>query len=367
MRQLSYPVIAALLCACGPKVPAARTTNAPAETATAPPAAKNSPEPRQEISRKEVSIPAKGLTLEGTLEMPAGKGPFPAVVLVHGSGPQSRDEIAPGQLAMKFESPISVFADLAQQLAERGVAVLRYDKRSCFSQNGCKNAYPGPGPEIVIQDFADDAKAALKYLSTLENIDPKRVIVVGHSQGAGMVPILMQQMPELYAGVAVAPPGSSFAGTLRAQIDKSMSMVPEAQKELAKAQMKGLTDELAKIDQIEAGQELEGMVLGAPAGFMKTQVQAAKDALVIARSIDRPILALRGTYDWNIPEADFAEWKRALESSAHAAKHKVRELPGLTHALNRISQPDPAKITPSDIEAKVHPSVADAIVQELGL
>lgn len=362
MRHLSYPALALLLCACAPKVPAATTTNAPAETATAPKPAKEA-----QASSKEVKIPAQGLTLEGVLEMPAGEGPFPAVVLVHGSGPQSRDEVAPGQLGMKFESPVSIFADLAQQLAKQGVAVLRYDKRSCFAQNGCNNAYPGPGPNIVIQDFADDAKAALKYLAALPKVDPKKVIVVGHSQGAGLVPLLMQQMPELYAGVAMAPPGSSFAGTLRAQVEKSMSMVPEAQKELVKAQMKGLNEEIAKVEELEQGKELSGMVLGAPAGFMKTQVQAAKEALLLAKSIDRPIIALRGSYDWNIPEADFAEWKLALESSAHAAKHKVLDLPGLTHALNRIGQADPAKIQPSDIEPKVHPSVAEAIVQGLGL
>lgn len=362
MRPLLFPGLALLMFACTPKVPAATTTNAPATAATAPPAAKTTP-----ASTQDVKIPAEKLTLEGVLEMPAGAGPFPAVVLVHGSGPQSKDEVTPGQLGMRFETPVSVFADLAKQLSELGVAVLRYDKRSCFAQNGCQNAYPGPSPDIVIQDFANDAIAALKFLRAQPKIDPKKVIIVGHSQGAGLVPMVMQQMPELYAGVAIAPPGSSFSGTLRAQIDKSMSMVPEAQKDLVKAQMQNLNDEIAKVELLEKGEKVEGMVLGAPAGFMKTQVQAAKDALQIAKTIARPLIAIRGTYDWNIPEADFQEWKDALSSSPNAAKHKVVELPQLTHALNRIGQADPTKVKPSDIEPQVHPSVSNAIVQSLAL
>lgn len=300
------------------------------------------------------------------MDLPAGSGPFPAVVLVHGSGPQSRDQAVRGQAGMGFAQPIAVFEQLSHGLRDRGFAVLRYDKRSCTKKSGCNNSYPDPSPELVVQDFINDAKAALKLLGTREDIDAQRIFVVGHSQGAGFVPSILKQEPSIARGVAVAPPGASFSKTLDTQVRKIMSLVPEGQEKMAQAQLKPLIDGIDKLKAIESGKKVEGQVLNAPAKFIESQVAQSKDALEIVKTIDRPVLVLRGGYDWNISTEDFQEWKTALESSTLAAKHQASELPEISHALNRITQPDVKKLGPADIGDKVDPKVIEVIANFLG-
>lgn len=364
--SVAFFLLSCTLAACDARIPAKKTT-APAAVASEPPQAEPASSTKASAALShEVRIAAEGLTLEGTLDFPTGKGPFPALVLVHGSGPHSRDLALPGQLGMAFAQPIRAFKELSQQLNAHGFAVLRYDKRTCYTANGCTNKYPVPSDAIVVHDFKKDAQAALRYLATRPEIDKKRIFVVGHSQGAGLVPAILQDMPELKAGVSIAAPGTSFAGTVQSQIDKLFSNTPESQHDLLRTQLKDLIAEVDKLKALEAGQDIKDKILGASPEFSRSQIQVAKEALSLAKSVDRPILVLRGTLDWNIPPADFAEWKEALQSSPHAAKHRVQELPEVTHALNRLKQSDPSKLQPSDVEYRVHPSVAESIADFLG-
>ncbi|MBO2517903.1 MAG: hypothetical protein CW338_11660 [Clostridiales bacterium] len=120
-------------------------------------------------------VPALNGALPGTLTLPAGEGPFPAVILVHGSGPSDRDESI---------GALKPFRDLAQGLAERGIAVYRYDKRTwvypvqCAADHGV----------TLMDETADDAAAAVRLLAEQEAVDPERVFVLGHSLGATAVP-----------------------------------------------------------------------------------------------------------------------------------------------------------------------------------
>ena len=129
---------------------------------------------REAFGEREVTIDAGGSgewSLPGTLTVPAGAGPFPAVVLVHGSGPNDRDE------TVEASKP---FRDLAWGLASRGVAVLRYEKRT--RQYAAKVA--AMKSFTVQQETVDDAVAAAALLRHTQGIDPKRVFVLGHSLGA---------------------------------------------------------------------------------------------------------------------------------------------------------------------------------------
>src|SRR5690606_19348563 len=115
--------------------------------------------------------------LPGTLALPKGKAPgagFPAVVLVHGSGPQDRDE------TVGANRP---FLDIARGLAAQGIAVLRYDKRT--------QARPqdfAAGDYTVDDETTNDAITAVAALGAAEGIDPDRIHVLGHSQGAMLAP-----------------------------------------------------------------------------------------------------------------------------------------------------------------------------------
>jgi len=125
-------------------------------------------------SEESVTFPggSADVTLAGTLTMPAGEGPFPAVALVSGSGPQDRDETIGGTL-------MKPFALLADALARAGVAVLRYDDRGTGESTGDFSA-------ALTEDFTADAAAAISWLKTQPAINPEQVGVLGHSEG-GMV------------------------------------------------------------------------------------------------------------------------------------------------------------------------------------
>src|SRR5262245_58182253 len=140
-------------------------------------------------TESEVTIGSGEWALPGTLTLPTGSGPFPAVFLVHGSGPNDRDETIGGN---------KPFEDLALGLASRGVAVLRYDKRS--KVYGAKMA--GIAGLTVKDEVLDDAAAAAALLRTQPRIDPARVFALGHSLGGMLVPRIAAADPKL-AGVIV--------------------------------------------------------------------------------------------------------------------------------------------------------------------
>ncbi|HEY3416201.1 MAG TPA: DUF3887 domain-containing protein, partial [Armatimonadota bacterium] len=130
----------------------------------------------------EVTVGSGEWALPGTLSMPEGNGPFPALVLVHGSGPQDRDETI---------GPNKPFRDIAEGLASQGIAVLRYEKRT-------KAHGPQFTPEIIAkltvqEEVVDDALAAVALLRGTAGIDPRRIYVLGHSLGGGIAPRIGQQ------------------------------------------------------------------------------------------------------------------------------------------------------------------------------
>jgi pimeloyl-ACP methyl ester carboxylesterase len=132
-----------------------------------------------------------GVTLSGTLTLPEGKGPFPAVVLVAGSGPNNRD------CRYYDRHPFLVIADA---LARRGIAALRYDKRGVGKSSGdFKSA--------VTVDFEKDALAGVEYLRGLSEIIPKKVGMVGHSEGGLIASIAGAESNDVAFIVLMAGPG----------------------------------------------------------------------------------------------------------------------------------------------------------------
>lgn len=128
--------------------------------------------------------------LPGTLTLPNGAGPFPAVVLVQGSGPEGQDETI---------GPNKPFKDLAWGLATRGVAVLRYNKRTYQYAREIASHEAG---FAVNDETVDDARAAIALLAAQPKVDPNRVFVLGHSLGGTMAPRIAQGDPKV-AGLII--------------------------------------------------------------------------------------------------------------------------------------------------------------------
>ena len=162
------------------------------------------PQPPFPYRAEEVSIPnprAPGVTLAGTLTLPQGRGPFPAAILITGSGAQDRDETIFGH---------KPFAVLADHLTRHGVAVLRYDDRGIGRSTG---RFPG----ATSADFATDANAAFAFLAARPEIDRRAIGFVGHSEGGMVGPIAAMDNPDLAYLVLLAGPGVGTRDLLEAQ------------------------------------------------------------------------------------------------------------------------------------------------------
>ncbi len=133
---------------------------------------------------------AAGIALAGTLTLPQGDGPFPAAVLISGSGAQNRDEELMGH------KPFLVLADY---LTRRGIAVLRYDDRGVGGSGG-------DYASASIQDFATDAESALEYLFSRDDIDGSRVGLIGHSEGGLLVYMIAGSRDDVAFIVSMAGP-----------------------------------------------------------------------------------------------------------------------------------------------------------------
>ncbi|MGE3512100.1 MAG: alpha/beta hydrolase family protein, partial [Vicinamibacterales bacterium] len=176
---------------------------------------------RVTVSREndeQVRIPANGFTLAGTLSKPAGaSGPLPAVILVAGSGPADRDE-------MVFDIPI--FGQVAGTLADAGYVVLRYDKRG-VGQSG------GRPESATLPDYAEDLRAAVRFMAKRKDVDSKRLAVLGHSEGGSVAMLAAAADDRIRALVLVAALGVTGAELNMAQVTRAMarSSRPETEKE----------------------------------------------------------------------------------------------------------------------------------------
>ncbi|MHB9150639.1 MAG: alpha/beta hydrolase [Thermoleophilia bacterium] len=250
---------------------------------------------------QEVEIGSDPWKLPGTLTVPSGAGPFPAVVLVHGSGPNDRDE------TLGLNKP---FKDLAWGLSSNGTVVLRYDKRT--------KRYAVVMAKLtdsitVKEEVLDDAAAAVVFLRARPEVDPERVFVLGHSLGAMLAPRFAQEEPGIAGLMLLAVPTRPFEDLVLAQVqylaalDGSVSAEEQAQIDSLKPQIALVKDPAVSGD-VAATQLPLG--IAAPywldlRGYHPEQVAA---------SLTVPLLVLQGARDYQVTTDDFEAWKTALDS-----------------------------------------------------
>jgi len=185
------PLLLANLAKASPSSPSSSSSASNAVDYSAP---ANAP-----FSAEEVSIPVSTYALAGTLLLPkSGKRPFTAVVMITGSGLQTRDSRIP----MPGLEQYAPFRQIAERLASNGVAVLRVDDRGIGGSTGRETL-----EKATTTSLAEDTRAQIAWLRTRADIDGARIIVVGHSEGASIASMIGASDPKLFAVVMMAGPG----------------------------------------------------------------------------------------------------------------------------------------------------------------
>lgn len=292
---------------------------------------------------EDVVVGAEGWPLPGTLTRPKGVEKAPLVVLVHGSGPHNRDE------TVGLNAP---FRDLAHGLASRGVAVLRYEKRT-FAHKARLVDPKVAGAIGVSDEVVDDAVATVAKARAMDRIDPARIFVLGHSLGGVAAPEIARLDGGLAGVVMLAASTRPAADLVREQVDHVREVDAERGKAIEQAYA-GLDEALARLKAGTADDD--ELILGAPARYWKT-MDALHPEATLAAMPDLPALIVQGGRDYQVTDVDLAAFRKALDGRPNVA---IQVHPDLNHIFVKgEGKSVPAEYEkPGFVDAKVIDDVA---------
>lgn len=256
---------------------------------------------KKRLEEKSVEISTDTFRLPGTLTLPKGGSRLPVLILVHGSGPNDRDETL---------GPNKLFRDIAWGLAEQGIAVLRYDKRTKVYGTA---AYPQGVEATFDNEVVDDVISAVRLVKSLPEIDSARVYVLGHSLGGMLVPRIAQRAGEGCLGGII-----SLAGPVR-----KMEQL--------------LTEQMTYISSLSGTQPdvkaaVEQVMNSLPESYRKMETEY--QPVEVARMLKLPFLVLQGERDYQVTMQDFGMWRFGLYRNPNVL---FKSYPKLNHALQEGS------------------------------
>jgi pimeloyl-ACP methyl ester carboxylesterase len=334
------------------------------------PARPQEPKPPFPYRAEEVIYTNGPITLAGTLTLPEGKGPFPAVLLVSGSGAQNRDEEIFGH------KPFLVLADF---LTRAGIAVLRVDDRGVGGSSGSLG-------ESTTLDLTQDALAGVKYLRQRPEIDPRRVGILGHSEGGIIAPLAASQSKEVAFIIMLAGTGMPGREILPRQMELLMRAASVSDEKIAAV----LASQGRLLDAIVAGAD-SSAIRAALRDLLRTQLTAeaggqGPDEKMIAdqaeallaqmtspwfrhfltldprpalRRVKVPTLVLAGDLDLQVdPDQNLPEIEAALKAAGNK-KVTIRRFPGLNHLFQATTSGSSAEY--GAIEETMNPAVLETI------
>jgi pimeloyl-ACP methyl ester carboxylesterase len=247
---------------------------------------------------RQIPVGVGSPPLKGTLTLPAGAGPFPAVVLVSGSGPNDRDE------TVGADKP---FLDIALGLAADGIASLRYDKRTLD--------YPesvNPATFTAVDEYVPDALAAISLLEHERAVDAHRIFVLGHSQGGTFAPLIAQRAPEVAGVILLAASTEPFGAALLRQV-RYLATLRGAVGSQATTELPQVEQVAAAIDNPDLAQENPSTVIFGGVGPRYYLSLQDYEEVPTARSIRQPLLLLQGDRDYQVTVAnDLDVWLKGL-------------------------------------------------------
>jgi uncharacterized protein len=299
----------------------------------------------------------QNVTLAATFTIPQGKGPFAAVLLITGSGPQDRDESLLGH---------KPFLILSDYLTRHGIAVLRADDRGTGKSTG---VFSG----ATTADFSTDTEAGVAYLKTRPEVDPHKIGLIGHSEGGVIAPMVAARNKDVAFIVMMAGTGVTGDQILPAQAEAiavaSGTNPDEAAKNAAKEKEMLTLVETEKDQSVlekELKEKMAGDVPDAQIGMQILQITSpwfryflTYDTASALRKVTCPVLAINGSLDKQVlPDQNLPAIRKALDEAGNK-RVEIDELPGLNHLFQTAKTGAPTEY--AEIEETMSPVALEKI------
>lgn len=248
------------------------------------------------FTEENIIIGTNPWELPATLSIPTDGKPFPAVVLVHGSGPNNQN----GTIG-----PNKPLKDIAHGLASRGILVLRYDKRTkIYPEIFASISQFTPEDEVI-----EDAIIALDYLQRSEHVDCSQIYVIGHSFGAMMTPEIARQFPTLNGAILLAIPARPLEDLYLAQYTYLLELDGIID-EYKQKQLSFIKESVENIKDMNIG--TNESIFDLPYSYWK--YLSTYNPIQIAQNLHIPLLILQGKRDYQVTyEDDFRIWQQTFE------------------------------------------------------
>ncbi len=281
------------------------------------------------FTESECTVGTGKWKLPGTLTIPKGKGPFHAVVLVAGSGPEDMDETI---------GPNKPFKDLAWGLATEGIAVLRYDKRTYRYPEDCLAMIKNDN-FTVNDETIDDAIAAVDLLRETERIDPDNISVLGHSWGGYLAPRIAARDENISGLILLAAGARSLPDLIIEQTAYLASLDGTTDEKEIKS-LEELREQAKKVKELNISKG--EILLGAPKSYWEEL--SDYNPVKTARNLSCPILILQGERDYHVTTVDYEMWINGLPGKNNLCFILYSDFNHLFMAV-----PGTGKATPADL------------------
>lgn len=289
---------------------------------------------------EEIYVKTPGHNLVGLLTTPVKGSNFPIVIFLHGSGPSDMDETV---------GPNKPFKDLAAGLATKGIASIRYVKRTLAYAGEFSKAF------TVKEEVMDDALAAIALVKQIPEADKKKIYLFGHSMGGMLAPKLATLAPDVHGIILAAAPARKLTDLIDEQNKYSAAQVKDTtgavKKQLEEALKETAKTRITKLGTVKP----DSVLLGLPASYwvdlnLYDQVGTAK------KLTKQRIMVVQGGFDFQVSQQDYQLWNEALGKKKNAS---FKLYPDLNHLLS------PQKEKGNMSQYGIPVSVSETLVNDL--
>jgi len=283
-------------------------------------------------SRKEILVRTSPfIQLPGSLFLPIQQKKCPLVILVHGSGPHDRN-CTVGRNKM--------FYDIAINLAQRGIAVLAYDKRTYVYQH--RDPFPIDSMDYYTETI-EDAVAAFDLAKTFKEIDTTKIFIAGHSQGGLLGPLITKECKSLKGLILLAAPARGILEILPEQLDYILSIQKEETREETEKVVTALKWQVKNALKPDLTLKTKAVL---PFGGRPKYWLMDRNYKVLehARELTLPILQLQGGRDYQVTKKDYDLWTEGMKGKSNFKQVWMEHVDHLFYEGSGMAKPDDLKI-----------------------